>query len=152
MPVRPALFDEHAMLLSEPSPVDASMRSGASLSVWSSGWPFTVAMLERPAEQPLRALRPPPIVLMTVADSVEGWPLTPQQQILKVSRDSKLKREGCSARLPPPGLWINFSVSFRAGAVRLEAAGCTVSASLGRGHERISLGVWGAVDPQRAPH
>ena len=84
MPMRPDVFAEHAMLLSEPRAPHALARMTATLGIWNSGWPFTVAIIERPGNQPLR---PPPIALLTVADGQEGWPLTPQQ-VISITRGS----------------------------------------------------------------
>ena len=147
MPMRPDIFAEHAMLLSEPRAPHALARTTATLGIWNSGWPFTVAVLERPGNQPLR---PPPIALLTVADGQEGWPLTPQQVILHVAGGSR--REVCrprAQRLPPPGSWFNFSVSFKGNSALLEVAGCSVLGSLGGSRAPLSLAVWGAVDPAR---
>ena len=133
------------MLLTEPRSINALARTTASLGVWNSGWPFTVAVLERPGNRPLR---PPPIALLTVADGKEGWPLTPQQIVYHVSGGSK--REVCRPqRLPPPGGWFNFTVTFKGNSALLDVAGCSVLGSLGRAREPLSLAVWGAVDPAR---
>ena len=147
MPMRPDIFAEHAMLLSEPRAPQALARTSATLGIWNSGWPFTVAVLERPSNQPLR---PPPIALLTVTDGQEGWPLTPQQVILHVAGGSR--REVCrprAQRLPPPGSWFNFSVTFKGNSALLEVAGCSVLGSLGGSRAPLSLAVWGAVDPAR---
>ena len=123
MPMRPDVFAEHAMLLSEPRAPHALARMTATLGIWNSGWPFTVAIIERPGNQPLR---PPPIALLTVADGQEGWPLTPQQVIYHVAAGSR--REMCrphAQRLPPPGGWFNFSVTFKGNGALLEVAGCS---------------------------
>ena len=147
MPMRPDVFAEHAMLLSEPRAPHALARMTATLGIWNSGWPFTVAIIERPGNQPLR---PPPIALLTVADGQEGWPLTPQQVIYHVAAGSR--REMCrphAQRLPPPGGWFNFSVTFKGNAALLEVAGCSALGSLGGSRVPLSLAVWGAVDPAR---
>ena len=133
------------MLLSEPRAPHTLARMTATLGVWNSGWPFTVAVLERPGNQPLR---PPPIALLTVADGQEGWPLALQRLIYHVAGGSR--REVCRPqRLPPPGGWFNFSATFKGNSVLLEVAGCSALGSLGHGRAPLSLVVWGAVDPAR---
>ena len=135
------------MLLSEPRAHHSLISTTAALGVWNSGWPFSVALLKRSRDQPLT---PPPIALLTVADGQEGSPLTPQQVVYHVAGGSR--RELCRSRahgLPPPGNWLNFSVTFRANNALLEVAGCSVRGSLDGPRATLSLAVWGAVDPAR---
>ena len=145
--MRPVLLPQHAMLLSDARPSHA-IGGGAVISVQSTGWPFTVALLSRKSDVPLRALQPPPIALLTVADSAEGWPTPPAQKLFTVSRD-RFVRESCAAKLPGPGSAIEFSLSIEKQMAVLRASGCRASARLQGSGERVSLAVWGAVDPSQ---
>ena len=92
MPLRPDVFAEHAMLLSEPRAHHSLISTTAALGVWNSGWPFSVALLKRSRDQPLT---PPPIALASSASSAPpNPPPSSSSSVLRWPRPALYADEG----------------------------------------------------------